>query len=58
MSNEYLTCPFCGDDDFDKVGLKMHLQGGFGMFGKACESYVAVSDDNPNGAIIKEINSD
>jgi len=21
-----LTCPFCGDTDFDKIGLKLHLK--------------------------------
>lgn len=24
-----LVCPFCGDDDYDRIGLKAHLQRGF-----------------------------
>jgi hypothetical protein len=24
----YLTCPFCSETDFDKIGLKFHLQRG------------------------------
>lgn len=23
------VCPFCGDDDFDAVGLKVHLTAGY-----------------------------
>ena len=23
--NEYIKCPFCGEDDFDLIGLKNHL---------------------------------
>jgi len=23
---EDITCPFCGDVGFDKIGLKMHIQ--------------------------------
>ena len=26
--NEELTCPFCGWVDFDRIGLKLHLQNG------------------------------
>jgi hypothetical protein len=22
---EAVKCPFCGEDDFDKIGLKLHL---------------------------------
>lgn len=25
MQNEEVTCPFCGEQDFDKIGLKDHL---------------------------------
>ena len=25
-NNEELTCPFCGDVNFDSIGLKLHLQ--------------------------------
>ncbi len=24
-----VACPFCGEDDFDLVGLKHHLQAGY-----------------------------
>lgn len=30
-----IVCPFCGEDDFDKEGLKYHL-------GKYCEEYANV----------------
>ena len=30
---ETFSCPFCGDDDFDPVGLKHHLEHGH------CEAY-------------------
>ena len=26
---KYIKCPFCGDDDFDLVGLKNHLEMGW-----------------------------
>uniref|UniRef100_A0A6M3KZ47 Uncharacterized protein n=1 Tax=viral metagenome TaxID=1070528 RepID=A0A6M3KZ47_9ZZZZ len=29
---EDLTCPFCGEPDFDKIGLKIHLE-------RWCEEY-------------------
>lgn len=25
LSQKEIICPFCGDDDFDKIGLKHHL---------------------------------
>lgn len=25
MNKEYIKCPFCGEDDFDLAGLKIHL---------------------------------
>lgn len=31
-----IICPFCGDDDFDKVGLKLHLE-------NYCEIYPGIS---------------
>lgn len=31
----YMTCPFCGDNDFDAVGLKGHLLNG------SCEVFEA-----------------
>ena len=30
------TCPFCGDDDFDEVGLCLHLSGGCAHYDRAC----------------------
>ena len=32
-AKEYVQCPFCGEDDFDLVGLKGHLENGW------CEVY-------------------
>lgn len=29
MTQETLSCPFCGEDDFDLVGLKRHLSRGW-----------------------------
>ena len=26
---KYVLCPFCGEDDFDLVGLKYHLMVGY-----------------------------
>jgi hypothetical protein len=34
---EYITCPFCGEDDFDQIGLKLHLLCGH------CGAFEAVS---------------
>ena len=31
--DELLCCPFCGEDDFDKEGLKGHIENGW------CEEY-------------------
>jgi len=33
MEPIYVTCPFCGEDDFDLIGLKYHLISGY------CEIY-------------------
>lgn len=33
---EYLTCPFCGTNDFDAIGLKGHLLRGW------CDEFEAV----------------
>ena len=35
---EYLICPFCKENDFDTIGLKLHLN-------HYCEAYAAVLDD-------------
>ena len=28
MKTEYIKCPFCKEDDFDLIGLKLHLKAG------------------------------
>lgn len=33
MSHELISCPFCGEADFDLIGLKIHLTRGH------CEAY-------------------
>jgi len=33
MEPIYVSCPFCGEDDFDLIGLKYHLISGY------CETY-------------------
>jgi hypothetical protein len=33
MTEPTLSCPFCGEDDFDLIGLKMHLIRGW------CEAF-------------------
>lgn len=37
----YIKCPFCADDDFDLIGLKMHLSGG------CCDAYEALETPEP-----------
>lgn len=29
MSFEPVTCPFCGEDDLDLLGLKIHISNGW-----------------------------
>jgi len=36
-----LKCPFCGDDDFDRIGLHLHLKNG------RCEEFDKHEDDHP-----------
>jgi hypothetical protein len=36
-----VECPFCGEKDFDKVGLKIHLTRGH------CEKYEEIDIFNP-----------
>ncbi len=38
MSEPYISCPFCGEGDFDKIGLKLHFVNGY------CEVYEALPD--------------
>ncbi len=38
-----IVCPFCGEKDFDLIGLKRHLTVG------ECEAFIKVADyDGPN----------
>jgi hypothetical protein len=41
--NKYisLTCPFCNDDDFDAIGLKIHLIRGW------CDAFEKVPTIDP-----------
>jgi hypothetical protein len=41
MSDEYISCPFCGGKDFDEVGLKIHLTRGH------CDVFEEVSTEIP-----------
>lgn len=38
---EYVTCPFCGEDDFDLIGLKLH-------FYNWCEVFPTIDLDADN----------
>ena len=35
-----MNCPFCNDDDFDLIGLKIHLKNGW------CDAYENLPDYN------------
>ena len=37
-----ISCPFCGEGDFDAVGLKLHLTGGGLLFSEPCEKYLEI----------------
>jgi len=39
---EEIKCPFCGEDDFDLFGLKIHLLNGW------CEIFNSIEDRQPN----------
>jgi len=39
MEKEEIDCPFCGEQDFDKIGLKWHLTSG------NCETFNNTSSD-------------
>jgi len=34
-----MECPFCGEDDFDLVGLKAHLTGEGFLFAEGCQVF-------------------
>lgn len=40
MSESELTCPFCMEDDFDKIGLKKHLLAGY------CDAFNLVESED------------
>jgi len=39
MSEPYFHCPFCGEDDFDKLGLKLHITRGH------CEEFERIGSE-------------
>lgn len=39
VTRSYIACPFCGEDDFDLYGLKLHL---FGIGQQPCAAVQAV----------------
>ena len=39
--NNDLICPFCKDDGFDRIGLKLHLLPG--LFSDPCEAFENLS---------------
>ena len=50
---QYFNCPFCGEGDmqFDKPGLKYHLE-------HYCEVYKRICWENPNGEANEEARHD
>lgn len=42
--NSNITCPFCHERDFDKIGLKFHLE-------NYCKSYKDTGDRDSNPCI-------
>jgi hypothetical protein len=43
------SCPFCGEDGFDMVGLKMHLLSGM------CNTFSEINTDVPNTKIRTDV---
>ena len=41
---QYVQCPWCGEDDFDLVGLMIHLEQGW------CDAYDATTIEDPTEA--------
>lgn len=41
-----LVCPFCGQKDFDAIGLKRHILG-IGMFADPCEAFEKTPVEDP-----------
>ena len=44
MSEKFIPCPFCGEDDFDLYGLKCHLTGEGMLFNNGCKRFIALND--------------
>jgi hypothetical protein len=40
-----IVCPFCGEDDFDQIGLRLHLF-------RWCEGFEAASNDDDWAAFV------
>ena len=38
---QYVQCPWCGEDDFDLIGLKIHLERDW------CDAYKATPMEHP-----------
>lgn len=45
MSAPLIACPFCGEEDFDQVGLQGHLTGESSLFGSSCEAFSRATTD-------------
>jgi hypothetical protein len=41
LDNDRIVCPFCGEDDFDRIGLKMHFLRGW------CDAFNDTPDTDP-----------
>ena len=44
--SETITCPFCGDGDYDLYGLKQHLTGVGYMFASPCEAFTELKEQS------------
>ena len=42
---EYVACPFCGDEGFDLIGLKYHLE-------NYCKSFAVTLTPNEEAALL------
>lgn len=48
FGREYIKCPFCGESDFDKIGLKYHFLMGH------CDAFNAVMSPEEERLLKKE----
>ena len=44
-----VVCPFCGECDFDLIGLKLHLKAGHCEVWNATEDYIRPAPDAGKG---------